>query len=1042
MSGQTPQSPQTPNVFSIPCGAPFLETLAKALISGELVQGFKPDNDPLALASVTIYVPTRRAARALRSVFAKLSGSGTAILPTIKPLGEFDEDASFFDETGAEVLDENQPIGAEERVLHLAKLVRYWAGFLPAHVKALFGTDPMVVPTTAADAVWLARDLASLIDEVEREGGSWEKLNDLVPEELAGWWQLTSEFMTIVSQHWPNQLQELGLSEPAAHRNTIMRAEATRLANLKHGGPVIAAGSTGSVPATAELLNVIARLPQGALVLPGLDRDLNDEAWDALSTQQKTPSVFGHPQFGLKKLMNRIGVSRDDVKDIGVVAESLKQRTAVISAALMPAHTTHHWATLQGSEASHEGFATVCEIVAASESQEAIAIAIALREAIEDGAVPAALVTTDRTLGRRVSAELERFGIKADDSGGTPLDQTPPAALFQLLLDVVFTPADPAKLLALLKHPLTALGGNRVKTRRGAEVLELLGLRGGVTVIELPIILERLVKLWEAKKGSHQRDWNERLSNDEIEGAVDVALALNDALAPLIAFASGSDPVSVSAACKVSVAAFEAIGMDETKGMTALYAGDSGEALATHLRNLIGAEVDYTFLPSEWPSIHGAMISGQAVKPKSGSDPRVFIWGALEARLQHVETIVLGGLNEKTWPSRPSDDPFLSRGMKGGIGIEPPERRVGLAAHDFQMLTGAKHVILSRAARIDGAPSVASRWLQRLHAVLGETRTKAMQVRAKDYLHWARQIDLGQNSPREKRPNPTPSLHLRPKRFSVTEIETLRRDPYAIHAKRILGLESLQPLLRQPDAAERGRLFHNIVEEFVRQRMKAPGTKQELEAIGKKLFAEEHLPDETHALWWRRFERMVENFIAFEEERSGSINASHVEQSSSEIEIGDSGVTLRGRADRIDKMVPGGADIMDYKTGTNPSIKQAFTLVSPQLALEAALLKRNGFDLKTYASDLIYVRLKPDGTVKSESILKSRENAEGIDAETLGERAWVKLNATIAYYASQSNGYISRAMPFKAGDLEGDYDHLARVMEWSSGGEDGGDASS
>ncbi len=1033
-------SGQTPNVFSIPSGAPFLKTLAEALISGKLVAGFKPDNDPLALASVTIYVPTRRAARALRSVFAELSGSGTTILPTIKPLGEFDEDAGFFDETGPAVLEENQAIGAEERVLHLAKLVRRWAGFLPNYVKDLFGTDPMVVPTTAADALWLARDLASLIDEVEREGGSWDKLKDLVPEELAGWWQLTSEFMTIVSQHWPKQLQELGLSEPSAHRNIIMRAEAKRLENAKLTGPVIAAGSTGSVPATAELLNVIARLPQGALVLPGLDRDLNDEAWDALSTQIETPSVFGHPQFGLKKLMKLVDVTRDQVRDIGAVPTDIKQRTSVISAALMPADTTHHWASLLHKERTDDGFANVSEIVAASESQEAIAIAIALRKAIEDKAYPAALVTTDRTLGRRVSAELERFGIKADDSGGTPLDQTPPAALFQLLLDVVFAPADPAKLLALLKHPLTALGVNRAKTRRGAEVLELLGLRGGVTVIELPTILERLKTANRRDDEPYQPAYIKRLTIQETEDAVDVALALSEALAPLITFASGADPVTVSQACKLSVAAFEAIGIDETEGVALLYAGDSGEALAQHLRNLIAADVDYEFLPSEWPSIHGAMISGQAVKPKFGSDHRVFIWGALEARLQHVETIVLGGLNEKSWPSRPSDDPFLSRGMKSGIGIEPPERRVGLAAHDFQMLTGAKHVILSRAARIDGAPSVASRWLQRLHAVMGETQTKVMQARAQGYLHWGRQIDLGQNSPREKRPNPTPALHFRPKRFSVTEIEVLRRDPFAIHAKRILGLEPLQPLLRQPDAAERGRLFHNIVEEFVRQRIKAPGTKKELEAIGSKLFADEGLPEETHALWWRRFETMVEHFIAFEDERAGFINASHVEQSSSEIEIGESGVTLRGRADRIDKMVLGGADIVDYKTGSTPSIGQAFTLVSPQLALEAALLKRNGFDVKTHASDLLYVRLKPDGTVKPESILKSKKNDEGINADALGERAWAKLSAMIAYYASETNGYISRAMPFKAGDLEGDYDHLARVMEWSSGGDDGGDA--
>jgi ATP-dependent helicase/nuclease subunit B len=407
-----------------------------------------------------------------------------------------------------------------------------------------------------------------------------------------------------------------------------------------------------------------------------------------------------------------------------------------------------------------------------------------------------------------------------------------------------------------------------------------------------------------------------------------------------------------------------------------------------------------------------------------------------------VETIVLGGLNEKTWPARPADDPLLSRGMKSGINIEPPERRVGLAAHDFQMLMGTRNIILSRSARLEGAPSVPSRWLQRLHALIGKDAAQAMQSRAAHYLQWGRQLDLGLPQTSEPRPCPTPPLYLRPKSLSISDVATLRRDPYAIHAKRILGLDPLEPLLREPDAKERGELFHAIVEEFVRNRKAAPGTVRELEAVGKQLFDQAGLPDDTRALWWRRFERMVGEFIAFETARAPSIASSHVELSSVKIPIADTGVTLRGRADRID-LLPGGAcEIIDYKTGTAPSAKQALTLMEPQLPLEAALLSWGGFfDGKSIpTSDMAYVALKADGSVEQKSVILAKANDEPVSGDQLAARAWEKLIEMVRYYAVEEHGYISRMAPFKEAYV-GDYDHLARVAEWSGGGDDdGGDA--
>ncbi|TIT00122.1 MAG: double-strand break repair protein AddB, partial [Mesorhizobium sp.] len=206
-------------VFSIPPGAPFLPTLAEALLSGRLVPDFCFD-DPLALADATIYVPTRRAARALRGVFVDRLGGRSAILPVIRPLGEFDEDEAAFEADASAAIDLAPPIAAIERLLLLAPLVRAWKRRLPAHVAALFDEE-IVVPASAADAIWLARDLARLMDEIETEGTDWTKLADLVTGNLAGWWQVTLDFLSIVTENWPNLLEERNRSNPAAHRSAL-----------------------------------------------------------------------------------------------------------------------------------------------------------------------------------------------------------------------------------------------------------------------------------------------------------------------------------------------------------------------------------------------------------------------------------------------------------------------------------------------------------------------------------------------------------------------------------------------------------------------------------------------------------------------------------------------------------------------------------------------------------------------------------------------------------------------------------------------------
>jgi ATP-dependent helicase/nuclease subunit B len=1031
---------RSPRVFSVPPGVSFLPTLAEALLADKLVSGFQADGDPMKLATATIYVPTRRAARELRNVFVERTAGRSAILPTVRPLGEFDEEELLFETGGATALEVAPPLSAIDRLLLLAPLVRAWKRRLPAHIAALF-EEAVVVPASTADAIWLARDLAALMDELETEGSNWSKLDELVSGDLANWWQVTLGFLQIATTAWPRVLEERGRSNPAAYRNALIEAEAARLLRNPPLGPVIAAGSTGSVPATAKLLSVIARLPNGAVVLPGLDAGLDERAWSVVATEAPEPSVLGHPQYGLAKLLRKIGLQRQDVVEIGTPARPLTMRMKLLSEALRPAETTEVW------PGSRRGFAEadldsalsdITLIEAANERDEALAIAIALKCAVSKSRKRAALVTPDRALARRVSAELLRFGVRGDDSGGIPLARTPPATLLRLLVEAVFRPGDPVSVLSLLKHPLLALREERSAVRRAVETVELVTLRGGPGRPDIGDLADTFEKRLAALADDrHAPFWLKRLDRARLSEARRVLGRLEEALAPLLDLRSTAT-VALPNFTRASIVALENVGRGVAGDLGELYAGDAGAKLTEFLRSLVSAEAALDFEPDEWPDVLAALMATEVLKPASGADGRVMIWGALEARLQTVDTLVLGGLNEGSWPRRAEPDRFMSRIMKAGMELEPPERRIGLAAHDFWMAMGTGKVVLTRAARSGDAPAVPTRWLQRFLTFVGPAHASLLRARGNRFLAWTHALDQGTPVPFAKRPEPRPPLEARPRRFSVTEIETLRRDPYAVYARRILGLSPIESLIRDPGAVERGTLFHEIMHRFIASGIDPirPDAVAELLRIGRECFAEEVLPPDVHAVWWPRFATMAKKIIDWECGRAEVVGSRHAEERAAAIPVGDTGVTLSGRADRIDLHASGTADILDYKTGSSPSKGQAHTLLAPQLALEGALLKRGAFaNLGPHRPvGLAYIRFRANGSVDEVSIL--RHNGKQKPANDMAEEAWARLESLLRHYSNPDVGYLSRALPFREGDMDGDYDHLARVLEWSAGGED------
>ncbi len=1023
---------RVPRVFTIPPGVPFLDTLAEALLAGRLVDFDR--GDPLALAGVTVLLPTRRAVRAFRAVLVAQLDGEAAILPAIRPIGDVDEEEHLLapsSEPAAERIVLPAAVSPLARRLALTRLILAWARAVRRELLMLGPDEPLLVPASAADAARLAGDLARLLDDMETAGIPWQRLSALVPEEHARYYQITLDFLKIVVEQWPAHLAEIGLTDPAVRRDMLIRAAAGRLA-----GPVVAAGSTGSIPATAHLLKAIARHAHGAVVLPGLDQDLDAEAWEAIgSTKEAAPSAFGHPQFGLKALIGEIGILRGDVEPLAPAADDLAARRRLVAEALRPAETTDRWAdgAIADAEAAMAG---VTLLKARNEQEEATAIALALREAVEMPGATAALVTPDRTVARRVAAELGRWGLDIDDSAGVALDRLGEGVFARLLAEAALSEADPVLLLALAKHPLAAFGMSRPECRRAARMLEIALFRGHRVTGGIAALAPALARSRAAldEEGTHPPAARRRMRDEDWHATEGLAATLAEILGPLEQALSGADTITVADATARLQTALTAAATDDS-GADGLDT-PAGRALRAILDGLGEGGSTLTLRGSDYPEFLRALMADAALAPPAGRDPRISIWGALEARLQSVDLMVLGGLDEGVWPADTRTDPFLSRAMRSEVGLPPPERRLGQAAHDFVQGALAQRVIVTRAEKRGGTPTVESRWLQRLEAVAGKAAMQAAGGRGDVYVDLARDIDRvssGEVRP-VKAPEPKPPLAARPQSLSVTEIETLVRDPYAIYAKHVLRLDELEPLGRAPDYALRGTLIHKALGDFIKtwDRPFDEAATNELLAVGDRVLKEiEGYPD-VHAIWSFRFAAMARWLVQWETARDADIAERRAEISGVlEIPVAPPGgiFRLRGRADRIDRRRDGSVDILDFKTGSPPTAKQVLLGFAPQMGLEAAMVRNGGFDEAfrgATIATLAWIGLSKVGRDEPlKSAVEKGWTTDGVAAEVMK-----RLTALLAAFADPERAYVSRARPMFETRYESPYDHLARVREW------------
>jgi ATP-dependent helicase/nuclease subunit B len=528
----------------------------------------------------------------------------------------------------------------------------------------------------------------------------------------------------------------------------------------------------------------------------------------------------------------------------------------------------------------------------------------------------------------------------------------------------------------------------------------------------------------------HPRDPRAGVTEPELDAAAVLIGRLAGALVPLETRAAAPQRFGELAARHREV--IVALGGDAAGNVPA-FAGDDGVKLAEAFEEIVARDAvdDLLLAPREYPDLFRTAIADRYVRGIPASGARVHILGLLEARLQNFDTVVAGGLVEGSWPPEAHSDPWLSRPMRNELGLDLPERRIGLSAHDFAQCLGAGKAILARAGKLAGAPTVASRFVQRLAAVAGEARWSEALARGRRYLELARTLDRADHVP-IRAPAPKPPRAARPNYLTVTDVEHWLRDPYTIYAKHVLRLSPLDGVNTPPGARDRGNLIHNAIGDFTQKFAEAlpPDALTELLRLGSERFRPLEDFPEARAFWWPRFLRVAAWFVGWDAARRAGLDRSRAEiRGEITIPLGEKNFRLAARADRIDRLVDGRYVIVDYKTGEVRTEKQVRAGLAPQLTLEAAILRNGGFpDIARGASvaALLYVQLKGGEPAGEEIPIDFKQGTPDSQADG----ALARFAGLLARFDRDDQPFRSLVHPMWK-TRYGDYDHLARVKEWS-----------
>jgi len=964
------------NIYNIPLSCSFWDTLAKIYLD-------KYQDKLLELASVLFLVPNRRSCQILNLAFVRQQGLKPAVLPQIVPIAEIDDDDLFFSSFDWQTClpEEESVISKEERLFLFARMIMSKPND--------FGLKQI----SLAQAVNLSLDLANLIDTACNLELSFDKLHDLVPEKYATHWQETLKLLKIITEFWPQILKDRHAIDLCDLKKKLLYQQALLWQKENSPRDIVAAGITASFPAIVNLLKIISDLPNGKIYFSGVDTHADDTYW--LNVDES------HPQFELKELLSLLELDRHKISSICESVDLPKEE--FISEIMRPASVSDAWQKLSLKAHLHSAFEGMHLIETKTQRDEALSIALKMREILNQPEKTAALITYDRNLARRVAVELARFNIEIDDSAGLPLSLSPIGIFLRLIAEAAQDMSSDTKFISILKNPFTHFHHSTADFRKKAYDYELFLRQKNSTLSvtdDLSFIQEIKDKFIPLK---------ELLQSSEV--------SLEDILKKHIELAE-------ELACS-----------NDTLGEIFLWRGDAGKTAVNLLTKLfnsassLGKIAGRDYLP-----LFCELMSLESVRSSYGTHPRLSILGPIEAHLCRFDYVILGEINEGIWPKPAQADMWMSRPMKKDFGFNLPEKNIGIMAADLCGFLASPNVILTRAERVDGVPMKKSRWLLRLETVLRALGHDVEEIKDDNISLLAQKLDIPTDYLSISAPEPCPPVSARPRKLSASAVDLLISDPYAVYAKYILRLYPLDNLDVPPDQRDYGTLIHSVIEEFnnIYSRSLPSNALDILINLGEQHFNKAHLQSELKAFWWPKFVNTAIAFIA-QDNRDNVLKINNEVTGEIEYQTARGNFKFTAKADRIDILKDGSISIIDYKTGKIPSKKQIMSGHALQLLLEGLIASKGCFENISSAplNKLTYWHLGSEITPQNLLFIDPKEN----DVLDKCEDYLLKLISafdfdTTPYHSHPTPKYVSKNR---------DYEHLARVKEWSVQESEGND---
>lgn len=976
------------NIFNISPLYPFLDVLVQFVIDSAHKQNINIAND-------IILLPTRRACRALKDVFAKLS-AGNSLLPKILPLGDIDEDGfAFLDyqNDNLDLMDLPPAIPDIERNLILSSLIKKKSPSL-----------------NDEQAFSLAVDLAHLMDVVEMEMLDFKNLQYIVPENLSLYWQENLEFLQIITDWYPQILKERGYLNPVDRKIKLIYKQVEVWQKYPIKGRIFACGSTASLVPISYMITSISNMENGYVVLPHLDKILSDE--DFYNVGQN------HPQYGMKNLLIKMKVKREEVIDlkplnpIKNIAD--KDREILSSFIMLNSSLSQTWQNMP--KLNNDVLNGVEKLSLNNDADETLAIAFTIRKMIEENK-KTLLITPNRNIAKAVASELKRWNIDVDDSAGTGASEIPTGNYFILLINAIVDNFAPIPLLSILKHSLSHFNMDKVYLDSLVDNFEQFILRENFLLTDIDLIISKC------------EEFSFINNKFDINPILNILYYIKKSLSSFLNLFNEDGKAFLFDMLTEHIKLVENFVQNNQKEpdfyLNALYKGDLNSQFSEGLRNLLdslyklkGDDISKMTLKSYRDFIANYLFNLK-LRPVIQSHPLIAIMNSIEARLLNADVFILAGLNENTFPSVSADDPWMSRPMKAEFKLPLPERKIGLSSHDFVEFFCKKNVILTRSQKSDGLNTIESRWLQKLDAIIKISNINFSSNN--DILNWIQVFTKPLCDVQKcKRPMPCPPLYARPKELWATSIEKLYRDPYIIFARYILNLKKLKDINADTLPADFGDIVHACLEEFKNKNLSSIDELKQIFIRKSLAFHNIDIID----FWFKQFDDIAKNFIDYENNIKDSVKQSFTELEGS-LKITDF-FTLKAKADRIDILNDNNAVVMDYKTGYAPSDKEVLSGYAPQLPLEALILNNNGFNIKNAkTSSMLYLKLSS----------KDGKYITNIDKniDEILDNTYKSLIEIVSKFYDENTPYISRPNPNKLGDMikkYSDYNHLARVKEW------------